>query len=1597
MCVSTATRLLESYFRHVPPEELVDRDPDDLAGAVASHEQLAAVRPIGTARVRVSTPSRTSDGWAAGGRSVVEIVTDDMPYLVDSVTMALSRQRHDVHLVVHPTFDVVRDLSGGLVEVFPVPDETRPAGAGRVRESWMHVETDRIDPDDVPEVEAALLKVLDDVRGAVEDAPKMRDRLQRAVAELQEESARVPVGVDDPAAWETEVQQTIALLEWLADDHFLFLGSRDYLLEPDPDDPDAPPAFLRAVPGTGFGILRADPDLGAAAGRMPERVRARAQEPRALVLTKANSRATVHRPAYLDYVGVKTFDAEGRVVGEHRFLGLFTNAAFTESVTRIPVLREKVAAVLERGGYDPRGYAGKALLETLESWPREELFGLPVEELGPLVEAATAARERRTLRALVRPDTYGRYVSVLVTLPRDRYSTAVRERFARILRERLGGGEIDFTVRITESTTARVHFVVHLDPDQPVPDLETSDLERRLIEAARSWRDDLVAAIEARYGEQAGLPLRRRYADALPAAYQEDYPAEVGAVDIGRLDAVAEGDIDLSLDLPEDGGFESARLKIYRAGTALSLSRVLPLLTSMGVEVVDERPYQLDGPDWSAFIYDFGLRGAVPAHPAEDTAQRFVDTVRAMWDDRADVDGFNELVLAAGLTWREAGLLRAYAAYLRQVGTPFSQATIEATLRDNVAITRSLVRLFHERFDPDRPDAGRAEREAAVVEEVRAELDGVDSLDQDRILRSYLGLIQATLRTSWFREQRGIESVALKLDAATVPDLPEPRPRFEIFVHAPSVEGVHLRFGAVARGGLRWSDRRDDFRTEVLGLVKAQLVKNTVIVPVGAKGGFVPKRLPDPAVDRDAWFAAGQAAYRTFISALLDVTDNRTAEGAIEPPARVVRHDGDDPYLVVAADKGTATFSDLANEIAQSYGFWLGDAFASGGSAGYDHKAMGITARGAWVSTIRHFRERGLDSQRQDFTCVGIGDMSGDVFGNGMLLSEHIRLVAAFDHRDIFLDPSPDAARSYAERRRLFELPRSSWQDYDRALISSGGGVWPRTQKSIPISPQARDALGLPAEVTTLSPPELIRAILSAPVDLLFNGGVGTYVKGSRETHAAAGDKANDAVRIDGRDLRAAAVVEGGNLGLTQAGRVEYALGGGRINTDFIDNSAGVDTSDHEVNLKILLDGAVAAGELTREGRDELLAEMTDEVAALVLRDNHEQNIALANALANAPSLLHVHEDWMTELERRGVLNRAVEGLPDSEEVRRRMAAGGALTAPELAVLMSWTKIELTRELTETSLPDDPYLARDLKCYFPSAVRERFADRIEHHPLRREIVVTQIVNDLVNGAGTTFWPRLAAETAATTEELVRANMVAREIFAAGPFREQVERLDHQVDAAVQTRMRLEMRTLVERASRWLVANRRAPDSQETVESFAESVQAVMAQLPSLLVGREKAAFLARLERLRKAGVPERLAERSAVLSPAYVLLGIVETAQRDGRDPAEVARVHFALGERLGVPALLEQIVALPRNDRWQSMARAAIREELHGVHRALTAQVLARTSDADAAPARIAAWEDGEAELVERTSETLAACVDGDADLARLSVAIRAVRGLLS
>jgi glutamate dehydrogenase len=1598
-------RYLGAYYRHVAVDDLAAAGPRRLAAVAAAQASLAALRPQGTALVRVS---RGGEAALDSRRDVVDIVTDDMPYLVDSLTMELARHDAGPELVVHPQLRVRRDVTGELREVLG-PVDGHAMVHDELAESWIHAEIPRLADSARSALEADLQRVLADVRAAVEDFHRMKAKSVQLAGELAE-----PGGAGGQAA-----EEIVSLLCWLADDHFTFLGYREYDLVEGPDG-----MALEPVPGTGLGILRHDRPKSSSFAALPPEVRARAKDPSRLILTKANSRSTVHRPAYLDYVAVKRLDARGEVSGEYRFLGLYTHAAYSESITRIPVLRSKLADVLSALGIPADSHDGKDLTEFLENYPREELFQVSAEDLVPVAEGVLRLRERRQIRLFLRKDIYGRYVSGLVYLPRDRYTTAVRLKAQELLRSALDGGQVDYSVMVGESPIARLHIVVRAKPGRRLPDVDAADLEREMAASIRSWDDDLAEAAVAQLGEEGAATLRSLCGEAIPETYKTDVPASAAVGDLRQILQLRESGLPIAFELwesedyiggrplrdpaPGAGGAGSQapgeakprvwRLSIYRTGSPLTLTDVLPRLQHMGLDVVDEHPYEFatQDPFW---IYDFGLRKSgqpadAPPPPLEPVREIFEDALAALWRGEVEDDGFNALVLDAHLSWRQVVVLRGYAKYLRQAGTTFSQDYIESVLRANITITRLLVKLFESRFDPRRRK-GEAERSEAIAEEIRGALDEVASLDHDRIMRSFLGLILATLRTNYFQadDRRG-PYLVVKLDAAEVPDLPAPRPKYEMWVYSPRFEAVHLRFGDVARGGLRWSDRREDFRTEILGLAKAQEVKNAVIVPSGAKGGFVCKQLP---ADRQAQAPEVLACYRMFISAMLDVTDN-LADSAVVPPQDVVRRDGDDPYLVVAADKGTATFSDEANEIATSRGFWLGDAFASGGSQGYDHKKMGITARGAWESVRFHFQAIGIDIDSTDFTVAGIGDMSGDVFGNGMLLSRHIKLVAAFDHRHVFLDPSPDPQASYAERRRLFDLPRSSWADYDTSLISAGGGVWPRTVKSIPISPQARIALGLSDGVTALPPDQVISAILAAPVDLLYNGGIGTYVKASGQTQADAGDRSNDGVRIDADELRARVIAEGGNLGLTQAARIEYAQGGGLVNTDFIDNSAGVDTSDHEVNIKILLDGAIRDGELSPADRGPLLHAMTDEVASLVLRHNYQQVRTLAAAKAQDAQMLHVHARQIKRMEREQRIRRRLDALPTDKEIAERRSAGTGLTVPEFAVLLTHAKIGVTQEVLASSLPDDPYLQRVLVGYFPAPLRERFAGRMTAHPLRREIITTAVVNDMVDRSGITFVFRLNEETGANAADITAAWLVAREVFDMPGFWTQVESLDGQVDTAVQIQLALEGRKLTERAARWLIHNRRLPfDITATIGELAHGVLTVAGGLPKLLTGSDLAGFEERRESFAGRGVPDDLAERVAAMVPAYSAFDIVEVAASCGLSVEETAEVYFDLADRLQITRLRDRITALPRDNRWNTMARAALRDDLYACHAALARDVLAASSSGSPEQ-RLAAWAQRNEPAVRRTAQTLSEIWDSDEfTVATLSVAVRAVRTLVA
>jgi glutamate dehydrogenase len=1576
---------VRQYYHWVPPEDLTDRGVEDLAGAAVCQWELGRNRRSGEVKIRVYNPERDRDGWQLAC-TVIEVVSDDMPFIVDSVNMALARLGHTIHLVIHPVIRVRRDDEGELIEVL----EHGAHADDAIAESVLHAEVVREpDPERLGELEATVQRVLREVRSAVEDWPAMRERTHGLVGELQRREPPLPP---------EETDEVKAFLNWLTEDNFVFLGYREYELA----EQEGQGAVLSAIPSSGLGILRGEPTTPSR--RLTPKQLSLARSKQLLVLTKANSRATVHRPAYLDYVGVKRFDADGTVTGEWRLLGLYTTAAYKSSAREIPLLRGKIAEVLERAGFPRDSHDAKALVDFLESYPRDGLFQIDTDELFKIAMGVLGLGERPRVRLFVHRDPLERFVSCLVTVPRDRYNTETRERIAGILLDAFGGSHIDWGVQFTESVLARVHFIVHCVDGIP-SDYDVEVIQDRLIKATRAWSDDLRVALIEELGEQRGVELHRRYEQAFPAGYRSEVRAAAAVADIERLERLADSDTPIvSLSEPREGD-GGARCKLY-SSRGVSLSDVLPTFEHMGAKVVDERPHRIQPAGREpAWIYDFGLR--CPAEDLTEARENFERVFIDVWRGLLEDDGLNGLVLRARLTGREISIVRAVARYLRQAAISYSDAYIIRTLLAHAEVSALLVRLFFARLDPDHRDDARAQE---LVTQIEQAIDEVTSLEEDRILRSFLAVVGAVLRTSYFRtdgvylaggeEDHGRPYLSFKLDPEQIPILPRPRPRFEIFVYSPRFEGVHLRGGKVARGGLRWSERQEDFRTEVLGLMKAQMVKNALIVPVGSKGGFVLKRPPREG-GREALTAEAIACYQLFLCGLLDLTDSYVGSD-VEPPERVVRYDGDDPYLVVAADKGTATFSDIANSISARYRFWLGDAFASGGSHGYDHKQMGITARGAWQSVKRHFRELGSDIQTTDFTVVGVGDMSGDVFGNGMLLSRHIRLLAAFNHVHIFLDPNPDPERSYGERRRLFDRGRSAWTDYDPELISDGGGVYSRTAKSIPITPEVREALAI--EEDHLSPQELIQRLLRAPVDLLWNGGIGTYVKASTEAHADAGDKANDAVRVDARDLRCRVVGEGGNLGFTQRGRIEYALlggpegKGGRINTDAIDNVAGVNCSDHEVNIKILLDALVASGELDGDQRNELLGQMTDGVAAQVIYGSYTQTQALSLGLMQATSMIDVHARLIRQLEQTAGLDRELEFLPSEETIAERTAAHQGLLAPELAVILAYQKIHLYAQLLDSDLPEDPYLAGDLESYFPHPLPERYAGRMREHRLRREIVATVVANQLVDRAGSTFIFRLREETGAPPSLLARAYAVAREVYEMPAFWIAVERLDNEIHADVQLGMLIEGRRLVERAARWLVHTYpHEIDIASAIEHFGPGAKRLAAGLPGLLEGVERDNFDERESGLRDAGVPEALARQVAGMPAVLSALDVVSAAEATGRDQDDVSRVYFKLGFNLELNWLRNRIVELPRADRWQALARTALRDELYGLQRALTEEVLNSAPDGADPETAIDDWRERHASALERCLGVLADIrASRTYDMTTLPVALREVRHLI-
>ncbi len=1547
---------------------------------LAAHARLAQHRLAGETRVAVYPADDP-----AGFGPALQVVTEHGGMLMDSVAVLLHRLGVAYVGIMSPVFTVQRDAAGELRSVEPKYSDVQPrskdgsAGA----EAWIHVQlSPTVNRSTLAETERLLPDVMADVRQVAIDSTAMRNALNELAADVEANAQGHYTAPDR--------HDVAALLQWLADGHFVLLGYQSGVVRD---------GQVHVEDAARLGVLR-----------LRKSLRPRLTGNNLLTLAQATVPSYMRFSSHTYVVVVREDTGDGIVA--HRFVGLFTAGAMNADVFEIPVISHTVRHALALAEKEP-GHPGQLLLDIIQTVPRSELFAIDAEQLLNMAMAVSDLGSRRGTLLFLRGDRTGRFVSCLVYLPRDRYTTPVRVHMEDILIHEFGGVGLEYSARVSEAPWALLHFMVRMSDDPDAGPVDTGEANRvriqaLLAEATRTWGDRLI---EVAAQDSIEVDVAQHYAVAFDEIYKQAITPAEAVGDIAIIERLTDDSVKLVFS--HYGEADGSQLAWFLGGHGASLSDLLPMLQCMGVAVLEERPFTVTRADGlNVWIYKF----RVSAHPTidipatgaqrDDAEQRFADGVTAIWEGRVEADRFNELVLRAGLNWHQVVVLRGYAKYLRQARFPYSESHIASVLNEYPGIARALVALFEALFDPSRAHRHRDAQAAAA--EVAAGIDAVVSLDTDRVLRAFASLIQATLRTNYFVTRadsaRARNVLALKLDAGLIDELPLPRPKFEIFVYSPRVEGVHLRFGFVSRGGLRWSDRREDYRTEILGLVKAQEVKNAVIVPTGAKGGFVVQHPPtptgNPIADREAARDEGIACYTLFISGLLDVTDNVDhTTGAVSAPPQVVRRDGDDAYLVVAADKGTASFSDIANGVAKSYGYWLGDAFASGGSVGYDHKEMGITAKGAWEAVKRHFREMGIDTQTQNFTVVGVGDMSGDVFGNGMLRSEHIRLLAAFDHRHIFLDPDPDPARSFAERQRMFDLPRSSWDDYDTSLISAGGGVYARDLKAVPVSPQVAAVLGLGEDITELTPPVLIRAILRAPVDLLFNGGIGTYVKAESESDADVGDRANDQVRVNGNQVRAKVIGEGGNLGVTPLGRVEFDLAGGRINTDALDNSAGVDCSDHEVNIKILIDALVTVGKLDAADRAELLASMTDEVSALVLADNTAQNDLIGTSRANAASLLPVHADQIRHLVADRGLNRALEALPSEKEIARRAEAGLGLASPELATLMAHVKLTLKAAVLATDLPEQDVFAARLPQYFPQVLQQRFGAEIRQHQLRREIVTTMLINDVVDTAGITYAFRITEDAGVKLIDAVRAYVATDAIFGVGDLWRRIRDAGEQdgLPVAVTDRMTLDLRRLIDRAGRWLLNYRPQPLAVGAeINRFAAQVAALTPRMSDWLRGDDADIVAKHIGEFEAQGVPRDLAADVALGLYRYSLLDIIDVADITERDAGEVADTYFALMDRLGTDGLLTAVAQLPRDDRWHALARLAIRDDIYNSVRSLCLDVLAVGEPDEDGMQKITEWESTNASRVERAQRTLTQIYESDQrDLATLSVAARQIRSM--
>jgi len=1569
---------VDQLFVGVFVDEFKGRRLSDVLGSIISFWKFVSRYDGKGAKVQIFNPNLEEFGWQST-HSVIAVVQNNMRFIIDSVRMALAGKEIKIHGIQHSILYCTRDKQGVLKTL-----SDRNSKKDKVPgEAIMFVEVDRhSDERSIKKLCSEIEAVLHDVETTVGDYADMRGHVLRIRDELKAGTSGAPEG---------SVKEGVEFLDWVANDRFTFLGYVEYELESNGTQHN-----LKQVKGSELGMLKDHAEHLEAVDldNLSSKARKQILGKQLFTFAKSSNRSSVHRPAYPDYIIVKKYDEEGNVAGERRFLGLYTAKVYNESPAEIPLLRQKTKKVLQKSGLDENDYSGKELMQLLSVYPRDELFQIDSEELFDVVMGTLYIQERRQIRLFMREDSFGRFVTCLVYVPRDIYNTDLRLKIQKILMTDLNGQDMDFSTYISDSVLARTQFDIKIDPVENRA-LNVAELERKIIAIAQSWQDDLEVSLFETYGEENANLYINRYRNSFASSYREEFSPRRAAIDIAHIEEVANGrPLSMSFYRALDEDDRVFHFKLFHANSPVPLSDVMPIFENMGFHVIGEHPYEtIDRDGKTVWLHDFML-STQKQEPIDIQRIRssFEELFRKVWDGDAENDSFNRLVTADYMNWREIAILRTYARYMRQIRVSNSQEFISNAIVDHVGISRLLIQMFDQRFNPQykRSKAKSDKQKKLIEEQFYQALDNVPNLTEDKILRLFLDLVNATVRTNYYQtDEDGTEKnyIALKFLPRQIPNIPQPAPMFEIFVYSPRVEGVHLRGGKVARGGLRWSDRYEDYRTEVLGLVKAQQVKNAVIVPVGAKGGFVAKMLPEG--DREAFMKEGIECYQTFITGLLDVTDN-LVDGKVVPPKDTVRHDEDDYYLVVAADKGTATFSDIANAISMEKGHWLGDAFASGGSQGYDHKKMGITARGAWVSVQRHFREMGVDIQSEPFTAIGIGDMAGDVFGNGMLLSSQTKLIAAFNHLHIFLDPDPDPETSFAERQRLFDLPRSSWEDYNSKLISKGGGVYSRAAKSIPLTNEVKTWLGVSED--HMAPNQLINAILKAKADLLWFGGIGTYVKSSGESDADVGDKANDAVRVNGKDLHVKVVGEGGNLGMTQLGRIEFGRLGGRSNTDFIDNAAGVDCSDHEVNIKILLNDVLLNGDMTEKQRNKLLSDMTESVAELVLKNNYRQTQAISIAHRDGLPRIEEYRRLINAMESAGKLKRSLEFIPDDESITERKSLGEGLTRAELSVLISYVKGDLKEALNCAELTEVDSLSQEVEVVFPPQIVKKYNKPLHQHRLRNEIIATQIANDMVNHMGITFVDRLRQSTGASTPAIALAYIIARDVFRLEYWWEAIEALDNKVPSELQMSMMAELMSLMRRACRWLIRNRRSElNVVGNMDKFAKGIAQISNALPDYLKGNSREAWKAKFDSLVSQGVPEDIAATVSGASHLYAALGIIEAQESTSDSLDMVAKVYYTIGSRLDLTWFGQQVNALTPMSHWQALAREAFREDLDWQQRALTVGLLKLKSAPKDIEKRIDMWVEQHADLVGRWKQTLTEFkATEDAEFAMYSVALR-------